>query len=189
MTWMWDDSERLSKFMKSVQKWMEYKCNTDNDLTEDVVEQAFRKAQGNSYEIIEKFDIQDEGTAGFLQSWVELGIFAGYLTGWKDSNKVIEENPFPTGGQFLLRPEDFFITERINEAAKKYALEVTDETFERLFSEPVSPLVQGLDQKFVRLLKACHESSLYAGFLSGVEDAFLIRARKKDPFDLEEVFS
>ena len=189
MTWMWNDKERLHKFIKAMQKWMEFQSADENSITEEIAGRAFTRAKENSYEIIEKFDIPDEGTAGFMQSWVELGLFAGYLTGWKDSDKVIEENPFPTGGKFLLQSGDFFITKRIDAAAKKYALEATDETFTKLFSEPVSPLVQGLSDKFTRLLKVCHESSLYAGFLSGVEDAYALRVREADPFDINSIMS
>lgn len=182
--WMWEDKERFNKLIKSVQKWLEFQSSEDLVIDQEVVEQAYLKTKAHSYEIIEQLDISDEGTAGFLQSWVELAMFAGYLVGWKDSDKLIEEKPISTGGQ-ALQSEDFYITAHIEEQAKKYALEATDTVFQRLFAEPVSPLITGLDERFIRLLKVVHEASLYAGFLSGVEDAFLDKVERFDPFGLK----
>jgi hypothetical protein len=182
---IWDDKERFNKLLRSVQKWLEFQSSDDLAIDEEVVKQAYKKTQEHSYEIIEKFDIKDDGTAGFLQSWVELCMFAGYLVGWKDSGKLIEDNPAPAGGQPILRSGDFYITTYIDEQAKKYALEASSEIFNRMFSEPLSPLVLGLEDRFVRLIKVIHESSLYAGFLSGVEDAFLAKTARFDPFSLK----
>jgi hypothetical protein len=186
MTWMWTEDERLHKFLKVAQKWMEFQTD-GNAISEDVANRAFKKAQGYSFEIISTFGIKDDGTSGFLQSWVELGLFAGYLVGWKDADKVLGN--LPTNGSLLAPSKDFYLTREIDSAAKMYALEATDEIFKKLFSEPISPLVKGLDEKFVRLLKVCHESSLYAGFLSGVEDAFKERIHKVDPFDMNALMS
>jgi hypothetical protein len=183
--WMWEDKERFNKLIKSVQKWLEFQSSNDLTIDQEVVEQAYTKTKAHSYEIIEKFDISDNGTAGFLQSWVELCMFAGYLVGWKDSDKLIEDNPIPAGG-WTWKSGDFYITAHIDEQAKNYALKATDAMFSRLLTEPISPLVLGLDEAFVRLLKVVHESSLYAGFLSGVEDAFLVKFDKFDPFGLEK---
>jgi hypothetical protein len=181
---MWEDKERFSKLIKSVQKWLEFQSSNDLTVSPEVVEQAYTKTKAHSYEIIEKFDISDTGTAGFLQSWVELCMFAGYLVGWKDSDKLIEDNPIPAGGQ-ALRSGDFYLTVHIDKQAKNYAQEATDEIFLRLASNPVSPLILGLDEKFLELLRIVHEASLYAGFLSGVEDAFLVKVERFDPFGLK----
>jgi hypothetical protein len=180
---MWDDTQRLSKLIKAVQKWLEFQNSNDLPVDEEIVKQAYTKTKTHSYEIIESFDIPNDGTAGFLQSWAELCMFAGYFVGWKDSEKLIADNPVPAGGQSL-RSGDFYITELIEEKAKKYASEAAQLIFEKLLTEPVSPLVMGLDEKFIKLLQVIHESALYAGFLSGVEDSFLVKSDRFDPFNL-----
>lgn len=188
MTWIWSERERLEKLLKSVHKWIEFHTEEVN-IDPEVVTRAFDKSKDHAYEIISTLDIADESTAGFFQSWVELGLIAGYLTGWKDADKVLGDDQASTGGAFDLPSSEFHITQHINEMAKKYALQVTKETFDRLLADPVSPLVKGLKTDVVTLLRVCHESSLFAGFLSGVEDAFEHRIKAQDPFDLKDVMS
>lgn len=179
--YMWSEEERLVKFMKSVKKWLEFQESDIVDIDEKRVERAFEKGKGHSYEIIQKFEITDQRTAGFLQSWVELGLFAGYLTGWKNSDQLLLES-------INRSSEDFYITQQISEAAHKYASDVTNTTFDRLVMNK-SPLIAGLRTETVNLLVACHESALYAGFLSGLEDAFNEKLEKFTPRDIQQIMT
>ena len=187
MIGLWDDKERLNKFMKSVQKWMEYHSSHDVDIPEEIVTQAFEQGRDEAFTIIQTFDIKDDGTAGFLQSWVELGLFAGFLTGWKEQLRIALTGG-ATGVPFDIQGE-FCLTRGVDKIARSYALELTDVLFAHLFQEPVSPLVVGLDDRFIQLLHTCYEASLYSGFLNGLNSAFAQKVKRFDPFDLKSVLS
>lgn len=178
---LWSDTERLNKLMKAVQKWTEFHSAHDADIPAEIVQKAFEQGKDNAYAIIQEFDITNEETAGYLQSWVELGLFAGFLVGWK---------AFPSLEKLTFAMADFHLTKGIEDRARTFALELTDNIFTKLFEKPVSLLVDGVDEKLIRLLKVCYESSLYAGFLSGVEAAFNESGIKKfDPFDTKKILS
>lgn len=165
---MWNQREDLKKLIHIVQKWMETivqnwmgdrKLNIDDSL----VEKAHLKSINVSPKILKRFDPVSEELAGFIQTWIEICFFCGYLAG---SQSTEFKNDW---------------------LAKKFARTLTTIAFDKLTEEPVSPLVKGIDVKLLRLLKYVHESSLYAGFLSGSSDA--CEQDTFDPYDLDRIFS
>jgi hypothetical protein len=159
---MWNQQEDLKKLIHVVQKWLEVPTRKLN-LDVNTVTRAQTQAVNISPKILQQFNPLDEETAGFIQSWVEMGFFCGYLA----------------GSQVYNLKNDWL--------AKEFAHSLTMTTFDKLTEEPVSPLVAGLDVELLRLLRHIHESSLYAGFLSGSSDAGGQEAF--DPYDLDKIFS
>jgi len=159
---MWTQLEQLKKLLHSVQKWMELstsKLQIDNLTTE----RAYQLATTSSATIVKEFDLEDADTKAFLQSWIEVGFFCGFLAGSQIKN--ISDDYLP----------------------KVFAADLTKKTFDKLLEEPVSPLVLGLDESLIRILRLAHESSLYAGFVSGFNDTG--SGETFDPFNTEKLFS
>lgn len=159
---MWDNKESLKKLIHVVQKWMEVYTSKLN-INETLIDKGHLRTVATSPKILQQFNPLDEETAGFIQTWIEVGFFCGYLA----------------GSQVYNLKNDWL--------AKEFANSLTMTTFDKLTEEPVSPLVLGLDVKLLRLLRHIHESSLYAGFLSGSSDASEQEAF--DPYDLDKIFS
>ena len=166
--YMWSDKERFEKLLRSVQKWMEFQSNTNLLIDEDVAKRAYSISDKYSAEILEQFGVQTKDTRDFLQRWIQLALFCGYLSGWKHSSNS---------------------TEQLDVLAKEYATDLTKKTFDNLLADPVSPLVMGLKPNLIRLLQACHESALYAGFRQGLEDSYYTASKRQNPFDIKEIFS
>jgi hypothetical protein len=163
--------EPLKKLIHVVQKWMEAytsKLNIDDSL----VEKAHLQSTNTSPKILKEFDPVSEEMGGFIQTWIEVGFFCGYLAGSQSGGYL-------TGSESTNLKDDWL--------AKEFARSLTMTTFDKLTEEPVSPLVMGIDVKLLRLLRHIHESSLYAGFLSGSSDTSA--GDTFDPYDLDKIFS
>jgi hypothetical protein len=166
--YMWSDKKRFEKLLRSVQKWMEFQNNPNSSINEDVVKRAYSISEKYSAEIVESFGVQTNDTKDFLQRWIQLTLFSGYLSGWDHPNGPAEQ---------------------LDSIAKEFAADLAKKTFDNLLSDPISPLVMGLSPDLLQLLRACHESGLYAGFRQGLEDSYQSTPKTFDPFDTEKIFS
>jgi len=170
--WMWSDIEKLHKLIKSVQKWLEFQSKAE-DIPEKALEIGFVRATKNAIKIVKELGLEGDETRAFIQSWVEIGIFAGFIAGWRNSKQILTNGGLPTLAAVL---DDSYVINQADFYAKKFASETAEGLFSKLLDPPVSPLLDGLEEKQIELLKISHESSLYAGFLDGVEQSY----RSKD---------
>lgn len=167
--WMWSEQEKYAKLLKIAQKWMEFGTNAE-ELDEVVLEAAFKKAQKTAQRIVEKLEIKTPETNGFIGAWVELGLFVGYIAGWKDAANVVTQRPLSVS----LYPINFDAYTRVDWAAPwaaDFAFSATEDVFTRILTPPVSPLLEGFSSKEIDTLRETYERSLFVGFLLGLEDA------------------
>jgi hypothetical protein len=153
--WMWSNEEKLKRLIKSMTKMVEFKyaSGQSSNLTEEVAEEGFAKAQQTSQLIIEDLEIQHEETKKFILAWIQVGLFSGFLAGYDNYNIAILNAAGHTA------------------VARKFAADGTENIFGKLLAPPVSPLLEGLSDSNLQLLQASYESSLYAGFLEGLDYA------------------
>jgi hypothetical protein len=159
---MWSQTEQLKKLLHSVQKWMELSLSKLN-IDDTTAERGYELAIVSAAKILKEFDLDDIETLAFLQTWIRVGFFCGFLAG--SQIKAITDDYLP----------------------KTFAADLTKKTFDKLLEEPVSPLVLGLDESLIRILRLAHESSLYAGFVSGSNDTG--SDETFDPSSPEKLFS
>jgi hypothetical protein len=170
--WMWTDEEKLTRFVKIAQKWIEYHSRAE-DIPEDALQIGFSRTQQSSQKIIKELGIESAEVSGVLSSWIEIGYFAGFINGWKDSSKIATKGGLPA---LTVAIEGLDLMEKTTQYAHKFATEFVDIIFSKLTEPPVSVLIQGLTQNKIDLLKIVFESSLYAGYLDGVEHAYRYRS-------------
>lgn len=153
--WMWSKEEKLKRLVQSMIKMIEYKrtLGKDSNLDEEVAEEALLRAQRTSALIMEDLNINTRETEKFLKAWIQVGLFSAFLAGYENYNLAILN---PAGHTAV---------------ARQYATEGTENIFGKLLAPPVSPLLEGLSDQDIQLLKISHESSLYTGFLEGLDYA------------------
>lgn len=161
--WMWTDEETLAKLAQSVQKWSELLVGQNVDLNHDVVDTGFEHAKSNASKILSRFGLSAE-TERVLTAWVELGLFGGFLAGYKASVELLHENKRRLEGQIDVLPSD--------QAARDFAQSSIKVIFTKLLQSPRSPLIEGLPDQAVDLLRFLYESSLYAGYRDAIETSY-----------------
>jgi hypothetical protein len=165
--WMWTEQEKYQRLLKISQKWMEFGTQVE-DLDEGVFNAAFKRAQQASQGVLDKLEIEVPETEGFIKSWIELGIFVGFIAGWKDSKNVLRFMP----AKAITLPTDIAYT-TVDWAvpwAARYAFTATEEVFTKITTPPVSPLIQGFSRQEVDMLRETYERSLSVGYLLGLEN-------------------
>jgi hypothetical protein len=181
--WMWTEQEKYLKLLKIAQKWMEF--DTDTNIDDKVLDDAFRKSQTTAKSITDKLEFKTPETTGFIGAWVELGLFVGYIAGWKDSSEILAKKPLSAA----LYPASLDAYTKVDWAtpyAMKYAFTATEDVFTKITAPPVSPVIQGFSSKEIDTLRETYERSLFVGYLLGVESA---ESKEKCAFEDLELIS
>lgn len=151
------DSEKMEMVVKVAQKWLEKVVGNTSDLDKIILEVAFLKATEFSNAIIQELYFEQREESDLIKAWVEIGIFAGFITGWKSGNSL------PRGVAADLN--------RSMKQANSVAYHIADVVFEQLVAEPKSPLISALHESQLAFLKSALERSLFTGHLEGIAHA------------------
>jgi hypothetical protein len=151
-----NNNEQIIKVISIAQKWLEQIVG-NNSLDEAVLEIAFLKAAEISKQISSELRFSQLQEAEWVETWVQFGIFAGFISGCTAFRLL-------SNGQPVSDPVAF-------EHATQVAYKITDKVFEHLTSEPKSLLVSGLHESQLAFLKEALERSLFTGYLEGIEYA------------------
>jgi hypothetical protein len=141
---------------------------------------AFEYSMKTSENIINKMGLSDKKTLDVLRSYIQLGTFIGYLSGWSCAHvQGFSEITFvaPPEDQEPLPEEidpmqDLFTGSYIySSRAKKYAEDVVNGLWQ-LLDQKQNLLLVGLSERDKDTLKYVYEGSLYSGFMGGVEGMY-----------------
>ena len=162
-------NERIVKVIKVAQKWLEQTVGNNTDLDNVILEVAFNKATELSYAIAQELQFAYPEESEWVNTWVQIGIFAGFITGWNSFNNV---------------PKGRTISYQIaSTQATQVAYNITDNIFKQMTSEPKSPLISGLHESQLKFLKEALERSLFTGYLEGVAHAEDVKGANLSSFD------
>jgi hypothetical protein len=151
-----NSEDQIVKVVSIAQKWLQQIIG-NNSLDEAVLELAFVKATEISKQVVQEFSFEHPEEVGWMETWVQIGIFAGFISGCSAFHCLSD-----TGSV-----SDTVAFEQANHVAYKIA----DKVFEHLTSEPKSLLVSGLHEAQISFLKQSLERSLFTGYLEGVDYA------------------
>lgn len=151
-----NDEEQIVKVVGIAQKWLQQIVG-NNALDEAVLELAFVKATEVSRQIVQELSFEHPKEEGWVETWVQIGIFAGFISGCSAFRHLIGRGPISETTAF--------------EQATLVAYKIADKVFEHLTSEPKSLLVSGLHEAQLAFLKQSLERSLFTGYLEGIEYA------------------
>lgn len=168
---MWSDKDKIRKFIMCANKWSEFYLEQETNLPEDVVALGFERSQKHSHEILIEFTFKSPDAHDFLSGWVEVGLFAGFLAGYKNANTIISRAK-PDTVQDSLESGVKRLAIPVKNIAKKFASELTEKIFNQMLNPPKSLLIEGLSDQIIELLKISYESSLYAGFIDAIEVSY-----------------
>ena len=174
--WMWTDKEKIRIFIQCINKVSQFHLTKDT-IPEEVAEVGFERAKKHSQEILVEFAISTPGTVEFLKGWIESGLFAGFLAGYRNADNIIS--------RAITREKILSIPAK--DRARKFASEFTETIFKQMLTPPVSPLFDGLGKEVIHLLRASYESSLHAGFIDAVEVAYKKGWISDTPLDVETI--
>jgi hypothetical protein len=151
------DHEKIEKIRAAITK---YADQAKTYVGPGIIEAAFRSATKNATDILDTWsdlqdipEIQQEGFRSFMQCWLELGLLAGFVSG------AMSFEPIVTDGKTV---EELF-----GKVAQDYAASVSTRNFTRMQKQNF--LITGVDRNTQEFLRLAYESSLYTGFLCGVE--------------------
>lgn len=176
--WMWTDKEKIRMFLQCVNKWTEFHL-ADEAIPEEVVEVGFERAKKHSQEILVEFTTSNPNASDFLKGWIEVGLFAGFLAGYKSANNIISKAVTISESKIVAIPA--------TDKAKKFASELTENIFKQMLRPPINPMFEGLGEKTIQLLRISYESSLHAGFIDAIEVAYRKGWISNTPLDIETI--
>ena len=167
------NDERIIKVVKVAQKWLEHAVGNNAQLDSAILEVAFNKATELSQAIAQELQFAYPEEAEWVNTWVQIGIFAGFIAGWNSFGSI---------------PKGHAITyQAASDQATQVAHNITDNIFEQLTREPKSPLISGLHESHLRFLKEALERSLFAGYLEGVAHAEDVKNASLSSFDFSSM--
>jgi hypothetical protein len=134
---------------KTLSNWLRYHEEEGLNSEVGVVDKAFIEATRNSTTIIESINTRSEISVDYLKPWIEIGLFAGFLSGHLEGNK-----------------KDFNPLNKKN-LAKMFSEDVSSRFFNFLNSPPAVLLFE-MTPREIELLEISLEKSLYTGFLNGI---------------------
>jgi hypothetical protein len=165
--------ERLIKIVKVAQKWLERSVGNTSELDKVILEVAFGRATELSHTIVAELQFSYEEEAEWVNTWVQIGLFAGFMVGWSALRTLPVGIPATYEG--AIGP------------AHMAAYGIADKVFGKLMQEPKSPLVLGLPQSQLNFLKESLERSLFTGYLEGITHADEARNTSLSSFDFNSI--
>jgi len=174
--WMWNKDEKYNKLIKAAQKWLEFNFPDDSTVLPETTDFAYKYSQKFTKKILDTLKIDGGYTEKFMESWIQVGLFSGFISGWiaahrRGRNTTVTLQDDGSTPEFDL-PEDLFSDAFLLESyGKTFSRTLSSKLFSFLEEKP-SPLIMGLNRRELQFLKFSLESSLFSGFMAGADQAF-----------------